>query len=739
MKTSQTKDYRFWKYTNKFWRVAILWILLCGSSSWILAQGKPIAVLEYFDNSKGIEIQDADGFKMVEVYFGMQLSEGDRIRTTASTAELRLSPHGSIIKLARNTEFRIESLSGGKSLDTNAFSLASGKFRTVVARKPGTAYEVRTPSAVCGVRGTDFGMEVLEGVREGVAIREGVVEFAKKTGERISLTAGQAADAFAPVFQPIPLTPEQIEELFKDLAFEKLNPANVPREVPPPKVETPPPPPPKTEVPPSPPKPGPFDFLKDRLAMEIGSVTINKQTYSRLILQPTLSIGKLRAALYLPIIYSGDLFNPNDYYRPKGNNEWSFGTDKNWNREPDEGVKDLFRDLALKIQYIEYGSQRDPFFFKVGNIHNITLGHGSLVRDYANDTDFPAVRRVGVNVGFDLGPVGLEALTADLAEPEIFASRIYLRPFYPWKLSLGFSAALDSDPAGDLPALIGTTPVSPIIQSVDPMPVTLGVDLDLPILQGDLVSFVLFADAAGLIPYLRREFNASVLGTRGFITKALFDQTDGTLEVRNYGLMAGALGNISLFNWRLEYRQYHGIFRLGYFDSLYDRSRPLEAKKILDYLANPSDPAYDKITLGVYGDGGFTLFKKLTFKMGYFWPWEMEGNTIRASDNDQLDLYLLLDKGLLPVAPFSGMRFSLLYRRSQFMPTILHGESKNLELFDANTVVKGELVYPIAPTLDVAISFTTTVDRDSSGAILYDPDGKPKRSTSIGIETRIHF
>lgn len=705
----------------------------------IQAQGKPVAILEYYDNPQGIEILDSEGYKVVEVYFGMQLSEGDRIRTSASTAELRLSPNGSIIKLSRNTEFRIESLSGGKSPDTNAFSLASGKLRTVAAKKFGTAYEVRTPSAVCGVRGTDFGMEVQEGVREGVAVRDGVVEFAKKTGERISLTAGQAADVFAPVFQPIPLTPAQMEELFKDVAFEKLDPAQVPREVPPPRAETPPPAPPKQETPPAAPKPGPLDFLKDHLAMEIGSVTINEQTYSRLILQPTFSIGKLRAALYLPIIYSGDLFNPNDYYRPKGNNEWSFGTDKNWNREPEEGVKDLFRDLALKIQYIEYGSQRDPFFFKVGNIHNVTVGHGSLVRDYANDTDFPSVRRVGVNLGVDLGPVGMEALSADLAEPEIFASRIYLRPFYPWKLALGFSAAFDSDPAGDLPSVIGTTPVSPVIQDVDPMPITLAVDLDFPILQGDFISLIFFADAAGLVPYLRREFPASVLGTEGFITKALFDQEDGTLKVRNYGIMAGALGNISLFNWRLEYRQYHGIFRLGYFDSLYDRSRPLEAKKILDYLSNPTDPAYDKTTLGVYGDGGFTLFKKLTFKVGYFWPWEKEGSTIRTSDNDQLDVYLLLDKGLVPVTPFSGMRFSFLYRRTQFIPTLLHGESKNLELFDANTVVRGELVYPIAPTLDLALSFTTTVDRDSTGAILYDADGKPKRSTSIGIETRIHF
>ncbi|MFQ3620186.1 MAG: FecR family protein [Spirochaetales bacterium] len=711
-------------------------LLLLGLPWMLFGQRKPVAVLEYFDPPEGIEIMDAEGYRVVEVYMGLQLSEGERIRTTNSTAELRLLPNGSIIKLSRNTDFRIEALEGSKSKDTNAFTLAAGKIRTVAAKKLGSQYEVRTPSAVCGVRGTDFGMEVVPGAREGVAVLEGAVEFSKTTGEKILIGAGQAADVFAPVFQPLTLTASQMQALFQDLTFNKLDPRQVPVEAPAPRAETPPPSP-SVERKEEPPKAGPFDFLKDRLAMEAGSVTLNQQTYSRLILQPTFSIGKLNAALYLPIIYSGDLFNPDDYFKPKGNNEWSFGTDKNWNKEPQEGVRDLLRDLALKIQYIEYGSLRDPFFFKLGNIHNITLGHGALVREYANDTEFPALRRIGVNLGIDVGLAGIEALTADLAEPEIFATRLYLRPFYPLRWALGLSLAMDTNPAGDLPSTLGSIPVSPVIAAVDPMPVTFSLDVDIPIIEGDFLSFVLFADVAGFVPYLPNEYPASTLGTRGFITKAFFNPE--TLRVRNYGLLGGFLGNLSLFTYRLEYRQYQGIFRIGYFDSLYDRNRPLEAKKILDFLANPQDPAYDKETLGIYGEGGFTLFKKLSFKAGYFWPWELEGSTIKTSDNDQLDLTLTLDKGLVPIYPFRGMRLSLLYRRTQFVPTLLHGKSKDLELFDGNTLFKGEIVYPIAQGLDLAVSVTTTVERDSSGSIVYEADGKPSRTTFIGIETRIHF
>jgi hypothetical protein len=298
---------------------------------------------------------------------------------------------------------------------------------------------------------------------------------------------------------------------------------------------------------------------------------------------------------------------------------------------------------------------------------------------------------------------------------------------------------MDFDPAGDLPETIGTIPVNPVLWNVDPRVFTAAVDVDLPIVEGDLLSLTLFADAAGMIPYLKNEYSASVLGSEGFITKALFREEDGALKVRNYGILAGFMGHVSILDWRLEYRQYQGVFRPGYFDRAYERNRPLEARKILDFLANPSDPAFKPVILGVYGDAGFTLFKKITFKAGYFWPWEVTNGDVSSSDYDQLDLYLVLDKGLFPLFPFSGMRFSFLYQRSQFIPTLFHGESKNLELFDAHTVVKSELVYPVGSNLDIALTVTTTAVRNSDGTIRYDSDGDPEWASSIGIETRIHF
>ncbi len=70
------------------------------------------------------------------------------------------------------------------------------------------------------------------------------------------------------------------------------------------------------------------------------------------------------------------------------------------------------------------------------------------------------------------------------------------------------------------------------------------------------------------------------------------------------------------------------------------------------------------------------------------------------------------------------------------------GSPQGLSLFDANTVVSAQIVYPVAPTLDVIFLYTTTAARDSSGNLIYESgatDLLPKLNTTIGIETSVHF
>lgn len=703
----------------------------------------PVMTLDYFDNDQQITVTNKDGMAYQFVNIGMQLTPGDRVTTKSSTAELRLDPNGTIVKLAPYTSFSVNSVEGQGQSKTNSFTLNSGTLHAVVARITGANYQFHTNSAVGGIRGTDFGMLVIPGKADQLFVKEGLVEFQKNGGQTIQVGTGQFADALAPTFQAVSLSGAQLASLFKDLDFTKLDPTKVPGQQPAQVAsnttnETPEQP--KQAEAPKPSSGGGSSFLADFLSLEIGGVTIDGVTYSKVVLSPHFQIGKLQAALYLPVIYSSNLLDPTDWYRPRGNNEWSFGFDQPtlW-----DGTKDFLTDLVLKIRYIEWGKQRDPFFFKIGNLHDMTIGHGVIMRNFANDADFPAVRRVGLNLGIDFKAAGFESVVNDLANPQIFGGRLYFRPLgKTFPLALGVSAVSDIAPASEVPSSMPAgTPASTVQAYADavaanPLILTVGADLDFPVVESDKLAVILFGDVAGLFPYLRN----SVSGlSSGFHTDAVFYKDPaGKQSLRNYAAATGVMGNIWGLNYRLEYRNYNGVMRPGLFDTVYERLRGQYAADLMTYLENPTDSQYNQVTMGIYGEAGFTLLSALDFEAGYFWPWTWDSaGNLQFGENDYLKLMLAIHKKKLPL----GIYGSISYERTKFVPTLL-GKSTTygkLQLFDANTAVVGELVYPIAPPLDLMLRVTTTVLHDSAGNVVYDDNGNPKFMPSVSIETRIGF
>ncbi len=739
-------------------KLAFICILLLLPAALFFAQdaGGPVAVLEYFDNPDGVFVITAEGEDLFPEY-GMDLFPGDKIKTENSVAEIRLDPNGSLIKLATGTDFVIDTLQNRGGAEANTFSLLTGKLKAVAARSGTAQYQIKTQTAVCGVRGTTFGLQVAEGMTDAALVEQGLITFQKiATGETVELAAGQFADTFAETFQAVAATPEQMASFFEgieEFVGENMNPDAVPGNEPVEEetaeedeaapvepleeeaiVEEP-----AAEGEEEPEGPSPMDpvmeYLRDVLGMEIGSITIEGKTYSKAILQPEFSLGKLKLGLYLPVIYESNLFDPNDWYHPKGNDEWSFGTDYNFDEDPLAYVEDIMSDLFLKIRYLQWGEQRDKFYLKIGNLNNMTIGHGLLMRNYANDSNFPAVRRVGINTGLDLGGFGMEAVVNDLAEPEIFGGRIYIRPFGR-RLAFGLSGIVDIDPAGEI-AVPADAPsdFDPAVAVGDPIFVNAGLDVDLPIMENDILSIVLFGDIGGMMPYLR---NSITDGTdtiqEGLIVQALYnpdaDIEAGELPLRNYGIAAGVLGNILIVDYRVEYRNYNGTFRPTFFNKNYDRTRGEYAQQVANELLTPR--SVEKI-VGIYGEAGFDIADKFRFEAGYMWPWKED---FEFGDEDYLHLEAELFRGLIPVVDIHG---SIAYDRYKFIPTLI-GTDTELTLFDANTVVKGEVIYPVAPTLDLAILVTTTVAHDEDGNVLLDAEtGKTQINPSISIETRVHF
>ncbi|MBL8967643.1 MAG: FecR domain-containing protein [Spirochaetaceae bacterium] len=90
---------------------------------------------------------------------GLPLKEGDQVQTgPKTTAELRLKQRGAVVKLSENTVLSLKNLGqGSTSLD-----LLYGRVRSKVEKLASKdSFELRTSSVVAGVRGTDFGCDLI--------------------------------------------------------------------------------------------------------------------------------------------------------------------------------------------------------------------------------------------------------------------------------------------------------------------------------------------------------------------------------------------------------------------------------------------------------------------------------------------------------------------------------------------------------------------------------------------------
>lgn len=762
----------------------------------VWAQTRPAAVLEYFDDELEIQILDSESFEYNNLYMGMELLPGDTVKTFNSSAEISLEPNGTIIRIAPETEITVDSLSGDGSSTVNAFSMARGRLRAVAARAEGTRYEFRLPGAVGAVRGTDFGIHVAAEGREALFVREGSVAFrARATGEEVVVSAGEIADAAADTLAVQALDAGELEEMFSDLGFTELDPAQVPQsalrregtgaEDPPSQdgaaaqTEEASPaadaaeqeageagggeargtgeeaaPEASAETPDgagdgrggdagdaaeggagaTAAGSSALEKLGDSLALETGAVTLSGTTYAKVVLQPQLSVGPVDARLYLPALFRENLFAPRSYFRPKGNDEWSFGSDYDWNREPLDAGRDVLTDLALKLHSLEVGDSGDPTYLRLGNLSGVSLGHGLLMHDYANDVDFPAVRRVGLDAALDTGGFGLETALNDLTEPEIAGLRVFFRPLE-GTARLGLSGVVDTDPAGDLPR----TPTTRTIRNVDPIVTTASADVEVALVEADLLTLSTFTDVGAFMPYLRRSFTPDGREEeeidRGFRTEALADVEAGRL--RNFAAMTGVLGNLGPVEYRLDFRTYNGLFRPFFFDRGYERRRGEVAAHILSYLSDPTAEEFDRTGAGIYGEAGIGLADDaLRLRAGYLWPWEVDDTGAWTLSNfDYLTLKAEIGEGILPL----GIHGSAQYERRGFYATIVErDEFADAGFFDADSLVRSELIVPVGASLEVAAVVTTTVLRNEDGTVRYE-DGRPEVSNSFTVETRFGF
>ncbi len=467
-------------------------------------------------------------------------------------------------------------------------------------------------------------------------------------------------------------------------------------------------------------QPGPFDDfmskLWDMLGFEIGSLNVEGTTYAKAVIQPTFDTGKFKAKLYIPVIYQDNLFDPESWYHPAGNDEYSFGTDQT-------GFSDIFfdvlNDLFLKINYIQYGDNGDDFYIKFGNVQDMTIGHGILMRDFSNNFEFPAVRKVGINTGFNFEKFGMEAVLDNAAEPTIFGGRLVYIPFgSSFPMEIGLSGITDINPDSELETST---------KLWDPMILNAAFDIGLPI---HFLGLTLFADAAALTMY----------DTAGWHLETFYNSSepDFLTALNNYGIAAGVYGDIFDFlDYRFEYRFSKGIFTPSFYSNNYLFNKTAQYTALTDFIADPTATAYQEYTMGVYGELSANFFDAVMVSGGYFWPWHLNDGVVSMDAEDQFMISAVLMPDVIPVV---GLHGSVTYTRTGLYTSIVEAVEGTtpFQLLDQATIFSGELIYPFDDYLDIALQFATAYTRDDYGNLQYT-DGVLDTYFAMTVDMRVHF
>lgn len=149
-----------------------------------------------YDLDGQVSLRRAGSQDWAQVAKGVALQEGDALRTGAATWCELLFKDGSYIKLEADSETAVEQLKADAGERAFSFSFLKGKALWMAAKlkwKARSAFTVRTPSAVCAVRGTDFTVIVSTDGSTSVGLFEGKVAVSSGTAEKELQAGGEAA------------------------------------------------------------------------------------------------------------------------------------------------------------------------------------------------------------------------------------------------------------------------------------------------------------------------------------------------------------------------------------------------------------------------------------------------------------------------------------------------------------------------------------------------------------------
>ena len=211
----------------------------------------------------------------------------------------------------------------------------------------------------------------------------------------------------------------------------------------------------------------------DSLASELyggGLTFIGTSPYIQLQAQPDIPLGKFNIGLDVVVLYNPNATDTSTQFLAEDAESWD--SPSTW--------------LRL-IRYVSYAQPYDPFYFRLGELDYLTIGHGSIMSGYSNYDR----RGLRVNLKKSNNRYGAETMLNDLGHPIIFGGRLFYRPFLRpennnliTRLELGGTYLTDIDPD---PQEDGEAPLT-----------ALGVDAGFPIVERSTFRLDLYNDFAVL-------------------------------------------------------------------------------------------------------------------------------------------------------------------------------------------------------------------------------------------------
>ena len=125
-----------------------------------------------------VEARTGPSSQWVQVENNVRIAPGAEIRTGKDSKAGVFFPDGSRFMLGNNTIFSVDTANKKKA----GFQLKFGSLKAAVAGLFSNRFEVRTPSAVCAVRGTEFDIDVAKDGGTEMNVAEGLVEVNDSKG-----------------------------------------------------------------------------------------------------------------------------------------------------------------------------------------------------------------------------------------------------------------------------------------------------------------------------------------------------------------------------------------------------------------------------------------------------------------------------------------------------------------------------------------------------------------------------